>query len=75
MSGNRVLTGVAVLAILAGVVLIGPTASATTAYSYGPYKSLADCRAVQAIVRPLADRLGACYAMPKRGYFFTAYED
>lgn len=72
---KRGLSAVAGAMVLAGSLLVGPTASAATAVSYGPYRTLAECRAVQDIVRPFADRLTACTSYPKRGYFFTAYRD
>lgn len=73
MSKKRFLSGAAAVAVLIGSVMVGPAAQAASTTGHGPYKTLADCKFARAIMAPHVDRVGECYPMPKRGYFFTAY--
>lgn len=67
---KRVLSTVAVLAVVVGSV-VGGASAASAAYLHGPYKTWATCQAVRAEVGRHVP-VGDCFAMPKRGVFFRA---
>lgn len=65
---RRVFGCTAVLGLVAGTVVVGTPASAATTM-YGPYSSKGWCEVARAVAQGAV--IGTCFAMPKRGWFFT----